>query len=161
MTLFLRLITLVVGLLFTCATSADAIIRTQAMLASTIAEYYVEDGEIRVELEIGLQDIQAFRNLMPDEIYQEMGHAPRPMIERVAEFFSRDLVIATASGPLSGRLMEIGPRARILRDPVTGEQLPVAEADEETVIAAVLAYALEGEPSSLSGDAPMLSNSAC
>ena len=88
MTRFLRLITLVVGMVLSCATSADAIIRSQAMYAGTIAEYYIQQGEIRVELEIGLQDLQNFRNLMPDEIYQEMGHAPRPLVERLVEFFS-------------------------------------------------------------------------
>ena len=108
MTRILRLITLVVGLVSSCATSADAIIRSQAMYAGTIAEYYIQQDEIRVELEIGLQDLQNFRNLMPDEIYQEMGHTPRPLAERLVEFFSRDLVIATTSGPLAGQLLEIG-----------------------------------------------------
>ena len=83
----------------------DAIIRTQAMFSSTIAEYYIEDGQILLELEVGADDLQAFRNLMPDEIYQRLGHAPRPLGERLVEFFERDLVIALDDGqPIPGRI---------------------------------------------------------
>jgi len=148
---------LLAGLLLTGWAAADALVTNQSMFASTIAEYYIEADQIRVELEIGVQDLPAFRNLMPDEIYEKMGHAPRPYAERVAEFFSNDLVIATGDGPLSGRLLEIGPRARIRRDSITGEELPVAAEDEETVIAAVLSYALEGHPKHLVFRAPRAS----
>ena len=67
---------------------ADAIVRTQAMLASTIAEYYIGDAGVEVELEIGLSDLEAFRNLLPDDLYETLGHEPRPMSERLADFFS-------------------------------------------------------------------------
>ncbi len=119
------------------------------MFATTIAEYYVQQGQVSVELEIGMEDLPAFRNLMPDEIYEKMGHAPRPYAERVEEFFTSDLVIATPEGPLVGHLVEIGPRARIRRDPISGEELPVASEDEEIVIEALLSYALEGSPEQL------------
>jgi hypothetical protein len=142
-------IKLLVGILFSCHAGADALVTNQSMFASTIAEFYVQQDEIRVELEIGLQDLPAFRNLMPDEIYEEMGNAPRPYAERVAEFFARDLVIATSEGALPGRLQEIGPRPRERRDAISGEILPVAAEDEETVIAVVLSYQLEGNPAQL------------
>jgi hypothetical protein len=86
---------------------------------------------------------------MPDEIYEKMGHAPRPYAERVVEFFDKDLVIATREGSLDGRLVEIGPRTRVRRDPISGDELPVAAGDEETVITAVLSYTLEDEPAQL------------
>jgi len=60
---------------------ADAIIVTKAMTASTIAEVYIEDGVIRLELEIGVRDLNAFRNLLPDELYERLGHAPQPFPE--------------------------------------------------------------------------------
>ena len=47
---------------------ADAIMRSQAMFADTIAEYYVEDDHVRLELEIGTNDVAAFRNLDETEI---------------------------------------------------------------------------------------------
>ena len=46
---------------------------SQAMFASTIAEYFVEKDHVRVELEIGLIDLAAFRNLFPDSIYTFRG----------------------------------------------------------------------------------------
>ncbi len=51
---------------------ADAIVRTQAMLANTIAEFYIGDERVVVELEIGLEDIAGFRNLLPDELYEKL-----------------------------------------------------------------------------------------
>ncbi|NCF19220.1 MAG: hypothetical protein GWP63_13335 [Haliea sp.] len=149
MTIITRWAALLIGLGLAFEVAADAIITSRAMFASTIAEFFIQDGQVRVELEIGLQDLPAFRNLLPDEIYQKMGNSPRPYRERLEEFFTSDLVLATETGPLPGRLVEIGPRARIRRDPITGEELPVAAEDEETVIAAVLSYQLEGEPAEI------------
>ena len=54
----------------------DAIVVTKAMTASTIAEIFVEPTRVRVELEIGLADIPAFRNVLPDEEYERLGMQP-------------------------------------------------------------------------------------
>ena len=40
------------------------------MLAGTIAEFFIEDKTERVEFEIGRSDLPAFRNILPDELYQ-------------------------------------------------------------------------------------------
>jgi hypothetical protein len=149
MSIKLQRTALLVLVLLASRAAADAIITSQAMFASTIAEIFVQAGEVRVELEIGLQDLPAFRNLMPDAIYEKMGNSPRAYRERLTVFFAEDFVIATPAGQLSGRLVEIGPRDRIRRDPITGEELPIAEQDAETVIEAVLSYRLDGEPGQL------------
>ena len=135
--------------------SADAIIRTQAMLASTIAEYFIEDGRIYVELEIGLPDLEAFRNLLPDDIYEKLGHAPVPLQQRLSRFFEQDLVIAGADEePLRGRLLKIEPKPRVARDEISGEPLPLSDGETEVVVFARLEYALPGTPASLSFLAP-------
>ena len=54
-----------------------------------------EDDHVRVDLEIGAADVEAFRNLMPDALYERMGNSPRPLAERVQEFFQQDLVVAS------------------------------------------------------------------
>ena len=101
---------------------ADAIIWTRAMNASSIAEYFVEPGRVTLELELGLGDLEVFRNLLPDEVYERLGHAPRPLAERLPDFFQRDFVITTELGdPLPGQLLEIGLQTRIRRDEITGE----------------------------------------
>ncbi|MCG7588622.1 hypothetical protein, partial [Photobacterium sp. OFAV2-7] len=51
----------------------DALIRSQAMKASTIAEFYIEEKGVRVELEIGSNALPVFRNLLPDPVYQYLG----------------------------------------------------------------------------------------
>ncbi|MEP5765953.1 MAG: hypothetical protein ABJ308_15260 [Halieaceae bacterium] len=127
------------------AALADAIVRSEAMFADTIAEYYVDAGGVRVELEIGMNDIGAFRNLLPDPIYEGLGYEARPLAERLVEFFAQDLVIASEDGVLAGELGEIGPRSRIVRDQVTGEELPVREEDAETVVVAELFYPFTAE----------------
>ncbi len=136
---------------------ADAIIRTQAMFASTIAEYYVDEGQIRLELEVGVGDLEAFRNLVPDDIYQRLGHPPRPFAERLAEFFTRDLAIRADEGePLLGRIVAMEPRGRIQRDQVTGEPLPATDEDPELVVHAVIEYPLPGRPRTLALQGPVM-----
>jgi hypothetical protein len=130
---------------------ADALIRTQAMLASSIAEYFVEPGRVRVALEIGLDDVPAFERLLPDEIRAELGLPARPFAERVREFFAQGLVIQDAAGrALPGRLLTIGPRERIARDDISGAPLEPEEGIQpEQVIFAELEYFFDGEPGRL------------
>ena len=128
---------------------ADAIIRTQAMLAPSIAEYFVEVGRVRVDLEIGLENLETFKNLLPDEIYERLGNKPLPLAQRLQRFFTHDLVIAAENDALlSGRILEIGPRPRVRRDDITGEPLSTAQV-EETVVFARLEYELPGRPETL------------
>jgi hypothetical protein len=137
--------------------AGDAIVRTQAMFASTIAEYYVDEGRIRLELEIGLGDLEGFRNLVPDELYEKLGHAPRPLAERQLDFFTHDLVVrADAGDPLLGRIEEIGSRERIVRDAISGEPLPPQGEGAEVVVYVRIVYPLEGRPSTLTFQGPAL-----
>jgi hypothetical protein len=155
MTILLRL-TLLCSLLATPLASADALMRSQAMFASTIAEMYVEESGVRVELEIGLDDLGAFRNLLPDTIYEDMGFPSRPYPERLAEFFTSDLIIAGDGDFLRGELRAIGPRPRVVRDQITGEELPVVENEVETVVAAELFYPfVSGRPGNLEFSPPL------
>jgi hypothetical protein len=129
---------------------ADAIMRSNAMFATTIAEIYVGDEEILVDFEVGLNDLETFANLLPDEIYTEMGNAPVPVAERAPKFFSEDFLLIPADGaPLPGRVISMGPEPRIQRDAVTGEQLPVAAEDPEMVIRIQLIYQLPETPATL------------
>ncbi len=127
--------------------SGDAIVVSRAMEASTIAEIFINEDSIRVELEIGIRDLAAFRNLMPDEIYVKMGYEPEPFRERIELFFTEDLTIRARQGdPIVGRITRIEPRARIMRDGVTGESLPSQEDSGEIVVAVSIVYPLEGKP---------------
>jgi hypothetical protein len=135
---------------------ADAIVRTQAMLASTITELFVEDGRARVELEIGTGDLRGFQNLVPDEILARLGLPPEPWPNRLARFFEEDLVLRADDGPpLAGKLVLLEGRERIRRDDISGEPLPASDdAPPETVLFAQLEYALEGRPATLTIQGP-------
>ena len=43
---------------------ADVMVISRAMKATTIAEVFIENDKVRVEVEIGVGDIPAFRNIL-------------------------------------------------------------------------------------------------
>jgi hypothetical protein len=141
---------------------ADAIMRSQAMFAETIAEIYVNEDELVLELEIGMDDIPAFRNLLPDAIYKELGYGDQAIAERLQLFFARDIIFkANGETLLPGRLAELGPGERQPRDPITGELLPVGEGEAITVIRARIIYAFSERPDTiLFGIGPAMSGAS-
>jgi hypothetical protein len=128
---------------------ADAIVRSQAMKASTIAEFFIEDEQVRVELEVGMNDLPAFQNILPDSIYEKMGFASRPVRDRLAEFFARDFFIIADNKPLAGQVVEMAPAKRIQRDDITGEPLSGNEVNAETVLQITLLFPFKSRPAKL------------
>ena len=125
----------------------DALIVTKAMTASTIAEVFVEDESVRVVLEIGAADVKAFKNLLPDEVYQNLKFKDSQTYkERIGQFFSKDLVVQADSQPLPGKVIRLSARKRVVRDEVTGKPLAVQPEDGPVVIYAELEYPLAGKP---------------
>jgi len=129
---------LVVCIMLLCSTyaSADALVRSQAMFADTIAEYYVEDDHVRLELEIGVDDVGSFRNLLPDDLYQQLDYGATPLQERLSKFINDDMPVLADDSHLVGRITSIGPATRPLRDAITGEVLPTPEDQAILVIRA-------------------------
>lgn len=144
-------IALLAVLLAPAHAGADAIVRTQAMLATTVSEIFVEEGGVRAEVEIGLADLEAFRDLLPDAIFEKLVGAAEPLAERLPRFFQRSFVVADAEGrPFPARVVAMGPRQRMRRDDVTGEPLaPEAGVEPETVVFAELEWELPGRPATL------------
>ncbi len=133
----------------------DAIIVTKAMTATTVVEIFIEESEIRVEMEIGVPDLMAFQNLLPDEMRSRMGLEPSPLGDRLVRFFTEDFVIRADGGrALPGRVTEIKPRRRVPRDELTGEPLSAAEGEGEAVVFVVLSYSFGGRPDTLSFHPP-------
>jgi hypothetical protein len=145
------LLCLSVGLL-----RADAIVMTMAMKASTIAEFFIENDRIRVELEIGVSELEAFRNLMPDPLYEKMGFESEPLKDRFTRFLSEDFVLGPPGGPpLEGWIEAIEGRRRVPRDTISGEPLPAGEDEGEPVIAATLVYPFAKQPPALTFRPPL------
>jgi len=144
------LLTLLVVVTVPPSLRPDALVITRAMTASTIAEIWVERDSVVVEFEIGPDDIKAFRNLMPDELFARLGYAPEPWIDRLLRFVDQDFVVRADDGPPSpGRLRSLEVRERVQRDQVTGEALPNQPEDAETVVFARLAYPISGRPTTV------------
>jgi len=152
---FLRQV-LVISTLLLYAASAlgDAIVRSQAMFADTIAEYFVEDDQVRLELEIGSNDVSAFRNLLPDGLYRRLDFGDLSLKERLSQFISEDMPVLADGNKLVGRITNIGPATRPLRDEITGEALPTPEDQATVVIRATVIFRLDGRPDSLTLVAP-------
>jgi len=141
-------------LLFPIQAAADAIVRSTAMFADTIAEYYVEEEYVRLELEIGQADIASFRNLLPDQIYQQLGYGDEPLQDRLQLFMSQDMAVFHEGEALPGFVRDMGPATRPRRDEITGEELPTPDEEAVLVIGATLIYPFEGKPEALTLTAP-------
>lgn len=128
---------------------ADAIVVSQAASAPTIAEFFVGTDEIRVEMEIGMEDLGSFPNLLPDELYTYLGHEPRPFADRIHEFVTEDFVFLADGVKLTGRPLSLTPRPRIVRDPITGIPREGVGSEEDLAVYVVLSYPLEGRPETL------------
>jgi hypothetical protein len=94
-TMVIRLQSLLFALLWALAlpVKADALVQSQALNASSIAQYYIDERGVTLELEIGLSSLQAFRNLMPDAVFRDMGFGDAPLAERLELFFTSDMAI--------------------------------------------------------------------
>ena len=133
---------------------ADAIVRNQSMFADTIAEYFVEDDHVRLELEIGSNDVGAFRNLLPDALYERFDYGEVPLKDRLLKFVSEDMPVMDGDTIIAGRVTNIGPATRPLRDQITGEVLPTPEDEAILVIRATIIFSFDERPESLTLIAP-------
>ncbi len=134
---------------------ADAIVVTKAMTATTVVEVFVEESLMRIEMEIGVADLLAFQNLLPDEIRAGMGLESHPYDQRLRSFTENDFVIRADDGPpLPGRVTHMEARRRVPRDELTGEPLPAGEDEGVPVIFVVLEYPFSGQPKILTLQPP-------
>jgi hypothetical protein len=134
---------------------ADAIVVPDAMRATTIAEVFVTEKSVRIELEIGPRDLVAFRNILPEDLYQKLKFPPKPHQERIRQFFAEDLTVRMDQGdPIPGKTKRSMLRPRVKRDEITGEPLPSTDNDPEIVVFAEVEYPLTGKPKTLSLSPP-------
>jgi hypothetical protein len=160
MKLFRRASIIIVGLLILLVPASllrpDAIVITMAMKAPTVAEVFVEEDSVSVELEIGFTDLDAFRDILPDGLYERLGHDPGPIAQRIPRFFREGFTVRADDGePVAGVIREMEPRRRVVRDQITGEPLPVAEEELDPVVFVRIMYPLAGRPATLTLAPPL------
>ena len=129
---------------------ADAIIIVRAMTASTIAEIFIEKDHVEVEIEIGFADLEAFTNILPDDLLNRMKIKAPSVEQRLKKFFFEDMTIRPDDGPpIAGYVQAMKVRQRIKRDEITGEPIPAADGEGEDVLAATFIYPFKARPKTL------------
>jgi hypothetical protein len=142
-----RFLLLLFCLLLPVDATADAIVVTRAMSAPTVMEVFIDTDVVRVELEIGIEDLDAFQRLLPDALLEKMEIQAPPLEERLPLFFKEDLTIRMDDNPpLPGFVESMEGRTRIDRDEVTGESLRTPGDDAEAVVFVKLRFPFQGRP---------------
>lgn len=141
---------------------ADWMNLTGAETAANIAEIIVLDDKVTVRLEIYVGNLEAFADLIPDQLWKDGGEGRPPEHERLVHFSENVLSIRTPDGlPLSAELKLAEPRLRIDRkspyagmiNPQTRRRVPEAPADKR-VLFAEIDYRFSGRPSTLTISPP-------
>jgi hypothetical protein len=141
----------------TPSAEADWINLSGAQNAPNIAEVYINDDHIKIELEIFVKDLVAFDRLIPDEFFTDTGIKRAPLEERMQQFSNQDLQVLADNGQkLQAVLKLIEPRLRKERpssipwkiNPYTGQPIP-GPPEDKRVLYAELIYPFTKKPSSL------------
>lgn len=143
---------------------ADWVSLSGAETAPNIAEIYVLDDGVRIELEIYIGDLRVFEDLLPGRLLQNLPLDRPSLSQRLDRFSKETLVVSTDKGTLLPvRLDLLDLRIREERyspfagmiNPTTGRPVPVAPADKR-VVYVELFYPFEGErPDTLTFTPPL------
>ena len=137
--------------------NADWINLSGAQNAPNIAEIYINDDHVKVELEIFVNDLVAFDRLIPDEFFAGTRIKRATLDERMQQFSNEDLKVIADNGlKLQANLKLIEPRFRRERpspirskiNPYTGQPIPGPPKDKR-VLYAELVYPFKHKPQSL------------
>ena len=129
---------------------ADAIIINKAMQSPTIAQYYVEPKSVRLELEIGLKDVDNFLELYPEALRALRKLPPDDFNKRTQRYLREKMMVIADGNVLEGRVTNILPGTKLLRDPVTGVPLPLQGSDAPNVLRLSIEYAfVDSQPKEL------------
>jgi hypothetical protein len=136
---------------------ADWINISGAQNAPNIAEIYINEDHVRIELEIFVNDMVAFDRLLPDEFFKGSNIRRPSLADRMRRFSTEDFQIIADNGQrLQATLKLIEPRFRRERpmpvpwkiSPYTGQPIPGPPKDKR-VLYAELVYPFTQKPKSL------------
>ena len=132
----------------------DWINLTGAQSARNIAEIYVEDHQVRLVLEVYVNDIDKFVDLLPEEWQQQTAKNPLSLGERMQRFSTEGFqVISGDQQRLMAELKLVEPRMRSERpnpfagmiNPYTRQPIP-GPPEDKRVLYAELVYPFETRP---------------
>jgi hypothetical protein len=144
-------------LAFGSSSRADWINLSGAQSAPNIAEIHIEEDQIRLILEIYVQNIEDFIDLIPDEWIRKGGTEPPPLAERMKRFSSETFqFILNDQYPLQAERILVEPRMRQNRpnpfagtiNPMTRQRVP-GPPEDKRVLYAELIYPFKTKPETL------------
>ena len=137
---------------------ADVVNLTGAENSRNIAEIYILEGQIKVVLEVFVEDIGKFKELVPDRWLEGQGVTRPDLAQRMRQFSARGLQFVTPDGrKLQAQRVKVDLRLRKERysplagtiNPYTRQRIPAPPSDKR-VMYVELTYPLEGQlPESL------------
>ncbi len=128
---------------------ADALVVSKAMQSSTIAELYILEDHVRVEIEIGAADLKAFVNVLPDALHEKVIGEISPVAVRTATFLRSDWIVRADGELLPSKVVSVVPGKRVARDEVTGDPLIEQPDDAGSVLRLVVRHELKKRPRTL------------
>ena len=146
--------------------SADWINFSGAENAPNIAEVYINDDHVRVELEIFVNDMVTFDRLIPDAFFKGSDIKRPPLEDRLRQFSTQDFQIIDDKGrKLQARMQVAEPRFRKQRsspyagkiNPYTLQRIP-GPPEDKRVLYVELTYPFEEKPVSLTLIPPLDEN---
>ena len=163
---YLFLLVCFTGLLSAVSAQADWINLTGSENARNIAEIYVEKDHVKVRLEVFIEDLIVFDELIPAEFFPQPIPGRPDFAERQKLFSDRVFQIITDTGeklPVTIDLVE--PRLRIERpspfagsiNPYTRQRIP-GPPEDKRVLYAEMTYPFKGQPKSLTFIPPLDEN---
>ncbi|MCP3892465.1 MAG: hypothetical protein GY702_26865, partial [Desulfobulbaceae bacterium] len=134
--------------------------------ARNIAEIYVEKDHVKVKLEVFVEDLLLFKELIPDDFFPT-ARPGRPGIEKRIQLFADQTfqIVSDTGEKLKAKLDLVEPRMRVERpspfagsiNPYTRRRIPGAPEDKR-VLYAELTYPFSGQPKSLTFIPPVGDN---
>ena len=143
---------------------------TGAENSRNIAEIRVENDRVKVTLEIFVEDLGKFLEILPDEFFEGSDVKPPPLEVRMRRFTEETFRVTADGSPLEAKLLLSEPRMRTKRDspfagminPYTRQSIPGPPEDPRVLFAEIV-YPFEGRPAKLEfspprviGDSPQL-----
>jgi hypothetical protein len=137
--------------------SADWINLTGAQSAPNIAELHVEKTHVLLKLEIYVEDLKHFVDLLPDDFFERTDVSPPPVEERMQRFSTEGIqIVADEKEHLQAELKLVETRLRQERpnpfagsiNPLTGMPVPGPPKDKR-VLYVELIYPFQNRPDRL------------
>ena len=157
---FLLIIVLLV--LVPLVSHADWINLSGAENSRNIAEISIEEGRVRIQLEVYVEDLMVFEELIPDDLLSRPIPG-RPNQQKRQDVFANEVLQVVADGvKLPVTFDRVEPRMRIDRpspfagtiNPYTRQPIPGPPADKR-VLYAELTYPFMGQPKEISFVPPL------